>query len=404
MIARLIRIFREPRLPSDQKEEKLLAIAVEEYQDRVRRIRESMQDRGLDALILFSDSIRNSSVRYVVDFWSIDGYTDISRAVVILPLDQEPNLFVSQMNLLWAEEVSWFPAKPFSSLAGDLFNLRSKVGTGRVGVCGLSFMPVEMYDAIRGAFALSPIELVPAESLLGPIKATKSPAEIAMTRKAGELTIVGLNAIKSAIADPGPKTEREIAAYAAAAILQAGGDRPAFDIQIQSGPHSAYNNIRSTDRRVRPGDSVLIEMGANFKGYVTDIARGATIGHVDPKQIEIIQVAADALTAGCEALRPGLTAGELNAVIENSLVSAGYADYSAEARGYGTGHGIGTDIEEEEPWIRPGSRFVLREDMVMALKASIFIPGLAGVRVEDEVLVTGGGAEVLTPYPRVLTW
>ncbi|HWT82991.1 MAG TPA: M24 family metallopeptidase, partial [Candidatus Methylomirabilis sp.] len=67
-------------------------------------------------------------------------------------------------------------------------------------------------------------------------------------------------------------------------------------------------------------------------------------------------------------------------------------------------HGIGTDIEEEEPWIRPGSEFVLEEGMVFALKASAFIPGLAGVRVEDNLLVTASGCENLTPYPRILKW
>jgi Xaa-Pro aminopeptidase len=282
--------------------------------------------------------------------------------------------------------------------------LRQQVGKGKIGVAGMSFMPVPVYDTIKGAFAMTGAEIVPAEPLLGPIKATKSPAEIALLRRAGELTVVGLEGVKAAVCSDGSKTEREIAAYATAQMLEAGGDGAAMDIQIQSGPHAAYNNIRSTERVVRPGDSILIEMGAKYKEYRTDIARGATYGEVDRKQVDIIKAAAEALGAGCDAVRPGLTAGELNAVIEKSLIDSGYAEYSAEARGYGTGHGIGTDIEEEEPWIRPGSSFVLGENMVMALKASIFVPELAGVRVEDEVLVSKSGADILTPYPRVLIW
>jgi Xaa-Pro aminopeptidase len=177
-----------------------------------------------------------------------------------------------------------------------------------------------------------------------------------------------------------------------------------MDIQIQSGIHSSYNNIRSTNRRIEHGDSLLIEGGTRYRGYVTDIARGATVGDVDARQLEIIEAAAAALDEGCRALRPGMTAGELNSVIEQSLVDSGYLEYSAEARGYGTGHGIGTDIEEEEPWIRPNSSFVLGENMTIALKASIFIPGLAGVRVEDNLVVTPDGGEVYTSYPRVLQW
>jgi Xaa-Pro aminopeptidase len=379
-------------------------ITTEEYRTRYQRIQNAMRDQGYDALVLFSDSIRSSNVLYVVNFKPIDGYTDIAWAVVVVPLDGEPTLYVSQMNLLWGHEVSWFPAKPFSELAGDLATLRQRVGKGRIGLAGMTFMPVPVYDTVKGAFALSDAEIVPAEPLLGPIKATKSPAEVALLRKAGQLTVVGLEAIKEAVCSDGSKTEREIAADATAQMFEAGGDGAAMDIQIQSGPHAAYNNIRSTDRVVRPGDSILIEMGARYKEYRTDIARGATYGEVDQRQVDIIRAAAEALGAGCDAVRTGLTAGELNAVIEKSLVDSGYAQYSAEARGYGTGHGIGTDIEEEEPWIRPNSRFELGENMVMALKASIFVPDLAGVRVEDEVLVTKTGADILTPYARVLTW
>lgn len=381
-----------------------VGIAVEEYRARVSRIQTEMSRRGFHAFILFADVARVSNVRYVVDFTSINGYTDIAMAAVLLPATGEPTIYVSFMNLLWAEEVSWFPARPFSDLPAGLIDMRTKVGSkGKVGVAGLSFMPVPMYELIKGAFALSEIELVPAEPVLSRIKALKSPTEIQMLRKAGELTVVGLDAVKRAVTAEGLKTERDVATYTASEMFRA-GDGPSFDIQIQSGIHSSYNNIRSTEKIIRPGDSILIEMGANYRGYRTDIARGATYGQVNPRQIEIIRVAADAQTAGAEAAKPGITADELNRVIEKVLVDRGYAEYSSEARGYGTGHGIGTDVEEEEPWIKPGSDLVLEEGMVMALKASIFVPGLAGVRMEDNVLVTPKGAETLTPYPKVLTW
>jgi Xaa-Pro aminopeptidase len=380
------------------------AIQISEFQARAARIQEAMAVAGIDALVLFSDSIRSSSVRYVVDFWPIDGYSDIAMAVVILPRSEEPTLFVSEMNLLWAQETSWFRALPFSELTRQLLALRERVAGGTVAVSGLSFMPVAMHTVIEGALALRGISIRPAEGILAPIKARKSSAEMALLRRAGELTVVGLEAVREAVTDSAEKTELEVARHAAGAMYAAGGDGPAMHIQIQSGPHSAFNNIRSTDRLMTRNESLLIEMGARYGAYVTDIARGATIGEVKPRQHEIIEVAASALAAGCEALRPGMTAGELNEVIENSLVDAGYAEYSAEARGYGTGHGTGVDIEEEEPWIRPGSPFVLEENMAIALKASIFVPGLAGVRVEDDLFVTRDGADVYTPYPRVLSW
>jgi Xaa-Pro dipeptidase len=378
-------------------------IGTDELRERVAHIQRAMREQGFGALLLYGDSTRSSNLKYVFDFRPIDGYSDISMGVVIIPSEGEPMGFASVMNLLWAQEAAWFEALPFAELPGRLAALAAKLPAPKVGVAGLTLMPVAIYETIRGAFALSGAAVVPAEPLLAPIKATKSPTELQLLKAAGALIPAFLDAVRDAV-QGGAETERDVAAAATIAIIQAGGDGPAMDIQIQSGIHSSYNNIRSTSRRITPGDSIMIEGGTRYRGYVTDIARGATVGKVNPKQVEIIEVAAAALDAGTRALRPGMTAGELNSVVEQSLVEAGYIEYSAEARGYGTGHGIGTDIEEEEPWIRPRSTFVLEQNMTIALKASIFIPDLAGVRVEDNLVVTPEGGEVYTTYPRVLQW
>jgi Xaa-Pro aminopeptidase len=378
-------------------------IGTEELTARVSRIQKAMREDGFGALVLYGDSTRSSNLKYIFDFRPIDGYSDISMGVVLVPAEGEPTGFASVMNLLWAQEAAWFEALPFSELPARLAAIRSQLPEPKIGVAGLNLMPVSIYETIRGPFALDSTSVVPAEPLLAPIKATKSPAELELLRAAGALIPVFLDAVRDAVRG-GAETERDVAAAATVAIIEAGGDGPAMDIQIQSGIHSSYNNIRSTSRPIEPGDSILIEGGTRYRGYVTDIARGATFGDVEPRQLEIIEVAAAALDDGCSAVRPGMTAGELNSVIEHSLVNAGYLEYSAEARGYGTGHGIGTDIEEEEPWIRPNSPFVLEENMTIALKASIFVPGLAGVRVEDNVVVTPDGADVYTTYPRVLQW
>jgi Xaa-Pro aminopeptidase len=382
-------------------------ISIEEYRDRLVRIQASMKEHGYGALILFADPIRSSNVRYLVDFRPIDGVSDITWAVLIVPAEGEPTLFTSMMNILWAREVAWFGAKEFSELSASLAALRAANpdSLGKVGVVGEYFMPVSIYDIIHGAFGLSSVKLAPAEHVLAPIKAKKSPREKELLRRAGELTAVGLDAIKAAVLASGSKTEREVALYATAEIIRHGGDGPTFDIQIQSGIHASYNNIRSTNREVRPGDSLLLEMGARYQGHCTDIGRGAIYGPpTDPRQLEVIEASTRAVEAGIAAIRPGMLARDLNAVIEKQLVEDGFLEFSGEARGYGTGHGIGTDVEEEEPWIRPGSDFVLEEDMAMALKASIFIPGVAGVRTEENLFVTPDGAEVYTPYPRVNQW
>jgi Xaa-Pro aminopeptidase len=324
----------------------------------------------LTALILFSDTTRTSNVRYLADIRPVEGVSDISMAVVVVPSDSDPTLFVSQMNLQYGSEVAWFPARPFSEMVGSLADLRMKIGKGKVGIAGLGFMPVGVYEVFTGVFGMSGIEIVGAERFMGRLKARKSLAEIALLRKAGELTVVGLDAIKRAVCSPPDKTEREIARYASQEIFAAGGDGPSMEICIQSGPHSTYNIMKSTDRVVVAGDSILIEMGAKYRGYVTDIARGATVGVVDKRQEGIIHAAAHALDKATAVLKPGMTAGDLNRLIADSMAQSGFGEYSEEAQGHGTGHGIGTDIEEEEPWIRPGSSFVL---VVEACRNRLFL-------------------------------
>ena len=379
-------------------------ISGEEYRARAERVRAAMVGEDLAALILFADTTRTSNVRYLADIRPVEGVSDISMAVAVVPADSDPTLFVSLMNLQYGREVAWFPVQPFSEMVPSLTNLRMKVGKGKIGIAGLGFMPVGVHDVLKGVFGMSGIEIVGAERFMGRLKARKSAAELALLRRAGELTVIGLEAIRRAVCEKPRKTEREIARYASQELFAADGDGPSMEICIQSGPHSTYNIMKSTDRVVSEGDSILIEMGAKYRSYVTDIARGATVGVVDRRQEGIIQAAAHAVDEACATLKPGVTAGELNAVIATSMARSGYGEYSEEAQGHGTGHGIGTDIEEEEPWIRPGSPFVLEENMVFALKASAFIPGLAGVRVEDNLLVTKSGCENLTPYPRVLKW
>jgi len=108
--------------------------------------------------------------------------------------------------------------------------------------------------------------------------------------------------------------------------------------------------------------------------------------------------------AGIAAARPGITAADLNAVVQHELVRLGYEKYSGEARGHGTGHGTGMDPEEESPWIGPGNTTVLVEDMVFTLKATITVPEVGGLRIERILRLTRAGCETLDSFPIELYW
>jgi Xaa-Pro aminopeptidase len=173
---------------------------------------------------------------------------------------------------------------------------------------------------------------------------------------------------------------------------------------VQAGPRSAYNLARPSDRILDPGDLVMTDIGARYRGYVADGGRGFTYGPATAEKKAIVAAAARAVEAGLAAARPGIAAMELNAVIQEALVQSGYERFSSEARGHGTGHGTGMDPEEEAPWIGPGNGTVLQENMVFTLKATITVPGTGGLRSEHIVRLTRSGVEILDKFPMELYW
>jgi Xaa-Pro aminopeptidase len=211
-------------------------------------------------------------------------------------------------------------------------------------------------------------------------------------------------AIREVLADGKPHTERELAQAADIAMIAGGAERPAYDSMVQAGPRSAWNLARPTDRVLQPGDLVMTDIGARYRGYVADGGRGFTYGSASAEKTAIVDAAATAVEAGMNAARPGMIASELNAVIQQALIDSGYEKFSDEARGHGTGHGTGMDPEEDSPWIGPGNQTVLKENMAFTLKATITVPNVGGLRTERIVRLSGSGCEALDSFPMRLHW
>jgi len=382
------------RIPDDATE----GIAPEEYRARVERVRGAVEAAGLAGLIAFGDCWRGANVGYFTGFRPLDGVSDIASALVVLPAAGEPTLVVSEQCLGYAASVTGFPVRPFRELGAVLAPLGRR---GRVGLAGSAYLPAPLRDRLGAGLGPATLE---ATAVLADLKAVKSPAELRLLRRAAALTDLAMATIRDVLADGRPHTERELARRADAAMLAAGAERPAYDSMVQAGPRSAWNLARPTDRVLAPGDLVMTDIGARYRGYVADGGRGFTYGPVDAERRAIVEAAASAVEAGLAAARPGLLATELNAVIQRALVESGYERYSGEARGHGTGHGTGMDPEEESPWIGPGNRTRLVEGMVFTLKATITVPEVGGLRVERIVHLTATGVEALDAFPMRLHW
>ncbi len=377
------------------------AISPDEFRQRVVKVRNALGKVGLVGLVAFGDCWRGANVTYFTEFRPLDGVSDIANAVLLLGVDDDPVLFVSDQTLAYASSVTTFPVASFREMGDRLHRFANKHLRGPVGLAGAAYVPASVLDRVRAGLEGIKLE---STSVLAEIKAIKSDAEVRLMRKAAALTDSAMAAIRDTLADGKPHTERELAWLADRAMLAGGADRTAFDSMVQAGPRSAYNLARPTDRVVQPGDLVMTDIGARYRGYVADGGRGFTYGAASKDKLAIVAAAARAVEAGLEAARPGMAAHELNAVIQQALIKSGYERYSSEARGHGTGHGTGMDPEEEAPWIGPGNTTILQHNMVFTLKSTITVPDVGGLRTERIVRLTSDGVEALDQFPMELHW
>lgn len=376
-------------------------ISDSEFTRRREVVGEAVGEAGLAALIGFGDCWRAANVCYFTAFRPLDGVSDIANSVVLIEAGGDATLFVSDQCIGDATEMTTFPVRPLGELVDALSDFAGNHHGGTVGLGGSYYVPASILDRLRGG--LHGMTLEPS-TVLAEIKAVKSDAEVALLRKAARLTDTAMAAIHELLGDGQPHSEREMSRVADMAMLAGGADRTGYDSMVHSGHRAGYNLARPTDRVVQPGDLVMTDIGARYRGYVADGGRGFAVGEVDEQKRAMIESAAEAVEAGLAAATPGMVASELNAVIQRDLVRSGFEQYSSEARGHGTGHGTGMDPEEEAPWIGPGNDTVLTENMVFTLKATITVPGVGGLRTEHIVRLSSDGVETLDNFPLRLYW
>jgi Xaa-Pro aminopeptidase len=250
------------------------------------------------------------------------------------------------------------------------------------------------------------LHLLPLAALLGvtPVLATavlrqqrmiKDAAEIDALRKAGA-AIDRVHARVPEFLVPG-RTEADVAADIAKAIVAEGHSEVAFVI-VGSGPHGADPHHECSDRVLQPGDIVVVDIGGAYDpGYHSDSTRTYSLGEPDPELAGQYSVLQRAQRAAVQAVRPGVTAEQVDAAARDVLAAAGLAEVFVHR----TGHGIGLSVHEE-PYIIAGNAVPLQEGMAFSVEPGIYFPGRWGARIEDIVVVTADGAESVNHRPREL--
>jgi Xaa-Pro aminopeptidase len=240
------------------------------------------------------------------------------------------------------------------------------------------------------------VELVPRYGLVESLRAVKDDHELAAIRRAADVT----NQAYERLAGEqfSGRTEKELVWRMTELFHECGADEPAFAIDIAAGPTAASPHAVPGDRVVEEGDLVLVDAGAKLDHYCSDCTRTFAVGDVSESLRELYEIVRSAQQAGVDAVRAGVAARDADAAARAVITEAGYG----ESFGHGLGHGLGL-LVHEAPGVRPESEEMLAAGNVVTVEPGVYLSGVAGVRIEDLVVVKDDGCEVLTSFPKDLT-
>lgn len=255
------------------------------------------------------------------------------------------------------------------------------------------FVTLKLHDTLKDLLPKAVFK--PTEKLVESLSITKEPDELKKIKKAVKISEKAFNETLPLI-KPGV-TEKDIALELDYRMRSLGADAPAFDIIVASGQRSSMPHGIASEKKMKKGDLVTMDFGCFFQGYASDITRTMVLGKASEKQKKIYNVVLQAQVAACKAVKPGLACSRLDRVARDIIMKAGYGDYF----GHGLGHGVGL-IVHDGPQVNSRSTETLLTNMVVTIEPGIYIPSWGGVRIEDDVLVTQSGGQILSKLPKEL--
>jgi Xaa-Pro dipeptidase len=237
-------------------------------------------------------------------------------------------------------------------------------------------------------------KFISAQDSVSSLRIYKDNSELAAMQKAVDIAQNALNATLSLVKIG--LSERELATELALQLFIAGCDPELpFAPIVSSGPNAANPHAVPSDRKLASGDLLVIDWGASYHGYFSDITRTFAIGSLEPEVAQIVSTVLEANKVGRETAKPGIPAETVDLAARAVIESAGYGKFFTHR----TGHGLGMEAHED-PYIRAGNLLLLEPGMTFTIEPGIYLSRRNGVRIEDDVVITETGAECLTSLPR----
>jgi len=363
---------------------------------RLTRVRETLDSLSLDALIV-TDLI---NIRYLSNHVGSAGILVLTRDAVHLLIDFRYETARRELQ----DSPSACPALRLWTVPGSydeaLVGCLVDISAGSTGFEATQ-LSVARYDWLTRTLASRevPSTLRPTENVVEQARMVKDETEIAALRDAAARLTPVVDAAIAAVKEG--VIERAVAGAIEASLREAGFDRPAFDTIVASGPNSALPHYRAGNRVLAQGDLVVLDFGGVLGGYCSDVTRTVAVGTPDPEARRVHAAVLEAQQAAIAAVRPGVHASSIDAAARTVLEHHGLG----AAFGHGTGHGLGLDVHELPRISRPRPDVPpvpLVPGMIFTIEPGAYLAGWGGVRIEDDVLVTNAGCDVLTTSRRDL--
>ena len=347
---------------------------------RVAALRRLMEKRNIEAFLV----TQRENVRYLTGFTGSSGSVVVASGRTILITDFRYQIQAAAE----AAEVTLLVQKKdhYSAV---------KEAARRLGADTLWFDDASLTIDRAKAFRKQGLRLKGIKDPVAEIRLRKDTVELARIRAAIRRAEDSFLALKRYI-KPGA-SERELGFKLEMLIREQGARRTAFDSIVASGTNGAMPHASITDRRLRAGDLVTFDFGAEADGYYCDITRTICVGRPTPRQRAVHDLVLRAQEQAINAVRPGIRCAELDRHARTTIAKAGHGKHF----GHATGHGVGLMIHEG-PSLSALSKEVVDEGMVFTVEPGVYIAGWGGIRIEDMVLVTADGHRVLTSLPREL--
>jgi Xaa-Pro aminopeptidase len=363
-------------------------------EQRVKRLRERLGDQKLDALFISSpESASPVNRRYLSGFTGTNAYLLITQDDAVIATDfryyeqAEQQTKGYRLYKTVGASDKWLPGL-FDGLGGRRVAFEAPHVTYQ-GYRTLRKAVQDLSEAKRP-------KLIPTNNLVEDLRTMKDAEEIATLQAAITLGDEAFADLAQRI-EPG-WTEKQVAWEIEKYIREHGGDRLSFDTLVGAGERGAMPHCFPTDRTLKSGEGVVIDMGVDMGGYMSDLTRTIFLGKPTDEFKRIYDIVLAAQLTAQELVEAGMTGEQVHMLAQNVIAEAGHAEHF----GHGLGHGVGLQIHEA-PRLGQMSKDVLSDNMVFTIEPGIYLSGWGGVRIEDVVVLESGKGRVMSHAPKLTT-